>query len=125
MPVSDVVRSRDFYTALGFAVKAKYSGEESTCFVVTEQISLMLSHAEKFKHFIDKVVATPAASEMILSFECDSEAQVRALVEKALSLGVRKVNEFDDNEFMFSGAFEDLDGHLWDLFWMKPPANEK
>jgi predicted lactoylglutathione lyase len=22
--------------------------------------------------------------------------------------------------FMFSWGFEDLDGHMWDLFWMNP-----
>lgn len=79
----------------------------------------MLSNAEKFKVFIDKKVAEKETSEVILSLACESEAEVRRIAEKALELGARKVNEPDDNEYMFSWAFEDLDGHLWDLFWMK------
>jgi predicted lactoylglutathione lyase len=42
------------------------------------------------------------------------------MTEMALSLGARKLNEPEDHGFMFSWGFEDLDGHLWDLFWMNP-----
>jgi predicted lactoylglutathione lyase len=42
------------------------------------------------------------------------------MTEKALSLGARKMNDPEDHGFMFSWGFEDLDGHLWDLFWMNP-----
>ena len=64
-------------------------------------------------------MADKSSSEVILSLACESEAEVRRIAEKAFELGARKVNESEDNEFMFSWAFEDLDGHLWDLFWMK------
>ena len=80
----------------------------------------MLMNHEKFKSFIDKDVAAENSSEIILSFECDSEEEVRSLAEKAVSLGARKINGPEDNDFMYSWAFEDLDGHLWDLFWFKP-----
>ena len=39
-------------------------------------------------------------------------------VNKALELGAKKISEPEDQGFMFSWSFGDLDGHLWDLFWM-------
>lgn len=34
--------------------------------------------------------------------------------------GARKISEPEDIGFMYSWNFEDLDGHIWDLFWMEP-----
>ena len=61
-----------------------------------------------------------SSSEVILSLGCESPDEVRKLAEAAFALGARKVNEIDDKGFMISWGFEDLDGHLWDLFWMDP-----
>jgi uncharacterized protein len=119
MPVADVARSREFFLALGLAVNEQFSGQDNVCLVVNPSISLMLMDHEKFAGFIDKKVATKETSEMILSFSCGSEDEVRAITEKALSMGARKINDPEDSDFMFSWAFEDLDGHLWDLFWIK------
>jgi predicted lactoylglutathione lyase len=92
---------------------------DNVCMVVNPTVALMLMNHEKFKSFIEKDVAAKSSSEVILSFACDSEEEVRILAEKAISLGARKINGPEDNDFMYSWAFEDLDGHLWDLFWMK------
>jgi hypothetical protein len=119
MPVQDVARSKEFFMSLGFGVNEQFSGSENVCVIVNQNISLMLMDHDKFSSFIDKKVAPKDASEMILSFSCESEAEVRSITEKALELGARKVNDSEDTDFMFSWAFEDLDGHLWDLFWLK------
>jgi predicted lactoylglutathione lyase len=119
MPVQDVARSREFFSALGFSANEQFSGAENVCMVVNSNISLMLMNREKFTSFIDKDVASKSASEIILSFACESEDEVRSISEKAISMGARKVNGPEDNDFMYSWAFEDLDGHLWDLFWLK------
>ena len=119
MPVLDVAKSKEFFLDLGFSVNEQFSGEDNVCIVVNPQISLMLMKHEKFAGFIDKEVADKSSSEIILSFECESSEEVRAITERAFSLGARKINEAEDTDFMFSWAFEDLDGHLWDLFWIK------
>jgi predicted lactoylglutathione lyase len=119
MPVADVSRSREFFLALGLDVNEQFSGEDNVSIVVNPSISLMLMNHEKFVGFIDKKVASKDTSEMILSFACGSEDEVRAITEKALSMGARRINDPEDSDFMFSWAFEDLDGHLWDLFWIK------
>lgn len=120
MPVQDVARARGFVEALGFIANEDFSGPDNVCMVINSSISLMLMNHEKFGSFIDKKVATRDSSEIILSFACGSADEVRTLAEKAFAMGARKINEAEDNDFMFSWAFEDLDGHLWDLFWIKP-----
>jgi uncharacterized protein len=30
-----------------------------------------------------------------------------------------------DHGFMYGWSFKDLDGHLWDVFWMDPSALEQ
>jgi hypothetical protein len=120
MPVADVARSREFFTQLDFTVKEEFSGPDNVCMIIAPSVAVMLMNHEKFKGFTNKETAPKNSSEVILSFACDSAEAVRSLSEKAISLGARKINEPDDNDFMFSWGFEDLDGHLWDLFWMKP-----
>ena len=119
MPVEDVLRSKEFFISLGFTVNEQFSGPDNVCMVINPSTSLMLMNKEKFRTFIDKELAPKSTSEIILSFSCESENEVRTITQKALSIGARKINEPEDSEFMFSWAFEDLDGHLWDLFWMK------
>jgi predicted lactoylglutathione lyase len=119
MPFSSVERSTEFFRSLGFSVNEQFTSADSACIIISPTIMAMLSNSEKFQLFIDKKMTDKSASEVILSLACESEAEVRRIAEKAFELGARKVNESEDNEFMFSWAFEDLDGHLWDLFWMK------
>ncbi len=119
MPVADVTKSRNFFEELGFSAKEEFSGADNVCMHINQNIFLMMMNHEKFKGFIDKEVAPKNSSEMILSFACDSADDVTRLAEKAFSMGARKLNEPEDSDFMFSWGFEDLDGHLWDLFWMK------
>jgi predicted lactoylglutathione lyase len=119
MPVQDVAQSKEFFSTLGFSANEQFSGPDNVCMVVNSTISLMLMNHEKFSSFIDKDVAPKTSSEIILSFSCGSAEEVRTITEKAFSLGARKINDAEDTDFMFSWAFEDLDGHLWDLFWIK------
>jgi predicted lactoylglutathione lyase len=120
LPVVSLKKSVDFFTQLGFTFNAQFTDETSTCMIVNEQIYVMLVEHAKFAAFIHKPIAPATSTEAIFGFSCDSPEQVRELAEKAFSLGARKINEAEDHGFMFSWGFEDLDGHLWDLFWMNP-----
>mgnify|MGYP000520582926 FL=1 len=120
LPVANLKRSVDFFTQLGFTFNAQFTDETSTCMIINDTVYVMLLEKEKFQGFIDKPIADPSTTEAILAFACESTDEVRALSEKAIELGARKVNDPQDMGFMFSWGFEDLDGHLWDLFWMNP-----
>jgi predicted lactoylglutathione lyase len=120
LPVASLKKSVDFFTGLGFKFNAQFTDETSTCMIVNDTVYLMLIEHEKFSSFIDKPIAPSTSTEAILAFACESADEVRELSEKAFALGARKVNEPQDMGFMFSWGFEDLDGHLWDLFYMNP-----
>lgn len=120
LPVENLKRSVGFFTELGFKFNAQFTDETSTCMIINDTVYVMLLEHSKFQGFIDKPIAPSTSTEAILAFACESPDEVRQLSEKAISLGARKLNEPEDHGFMFSWGFEDLDGHLWDLFWMNP-----
>lgn len=120
LPIENLKRSVEFFTALGFKFNAQFTDDSSTCMLVGENIYVMLLEHEKFSSFISKDIAPKTSTEAILAFGCDSPEQVRSLTSKAIELGARQINPPEDLGFMFSWGFEDLDGHLWDLFWMNP-----
>jgi predicted lactoylglutathione lyase len=118
LPVVSLKKSVDFFTQLGFKFNPQFTDETSTCMIVSETIYVMLVEHAKFSAFIDKPIAASNTTEAIFGFACESKDEVLTLAGKAIELGARKVNEPVDMGFMFSWGFEDLDGHLWDLFWM-------
>jgi len=42
------------------------------------------------------------------------------MLTNALAAGAKEANEPQDHGFMFGRSFEDLDGHIWEIFWMDP-----
>ena len=120
LPVAKLTRSVDFFSALGFEFNPQFTDETSTCMLVNDKVFVMLVEHEKFAGFIKKKIAPSDTTEVILSWSCESPEQVREVAEKAFTLGATQVNDPEDHGFMYSWGFEDLDGHLWDLFWMNP-----
>ena len=120
LPIENLKRSVEFFAGLGFKFNEQFTDEQSTCMLVGENIYVMLVEHTKFKGFMKKPIASKDVIEAILSLSCDSPEEVKSLAEKAFALGGKQVNEMEDHGFMFSWGFEDLDGHLWDLFWMNP-----
>lgn len=120
LPVKSLAKSVEFFTELGFKFNPQFTDETSTCMIINDTVYVMLLEHSKFQGFIDKPIAPSTSTEAILAFACESPDEVRQLSEKAIAMGARKINEPEDHGFMFSWGFEDLDGHLWDLFWMNP-----
>ena len=120
LPIENLKRSVDFFSALGFTFNPQFTSEDSTCMIIGENMYSMLVEREKFSTFIEKPIADKSTVEMLISLSCESSDKVRELSEKAFSLGARQINDAEDHGFMYSWGFEDLDGHIWDLFWMNP-----
>lgn len=119
MPVADLPKSRTFFEALGFTFDEQFSGDHAACLNIGPNIRAMLGTHATFGGFIDKPIADKSTNEVIISLECESADVVTQLSEKAFAQGARRVNDPEDQDFMFSWGFEDLDGHIWDLFWLK------
>ena len=50
----------------------------------------------------------------------DSRKAVDDLVGKAVAAGATTPNAAKDYGFMYQHGYQDLDGHLWEVFWMDP-----
>ena len=119
LPIADLQRSIDFFSALGFAFNPKFSNEDATCLVISEHIQVMLLTTPFFAGFTKKPVADAhAATEVLLALSCETRDEVDALVAKAVAAGAATPMPVQDHGFMYQHGFEDLDGHLWEVFWM-------
>ena len=120
LPIMNLKQSTDFFSGLGFTFNKQFTSDDTTCMIIGNNIYAMLCEEAKFQGFLAKPIADPGTTEVFISLSCDSKEEVTRLAEKAFELGGKKVNESEDHGFMFSWGFEDLDGHVWDLFWMDP-----
>jgi predicted lactoylglutathione lyase len=125
LPVKDLPRSIDFFTRLGFSFDERFSNELATCMVVGPNIHVMLLTEPFFQGFIgDKQIADAHRStEALICISCSSRAQVDGMVAQAAGAGGRIPRPPQDHGFMYGHAFEDLDGHVWELAFMSgvPP----
>ncbi|ESJ26285.1 MULTISPECIES: VOC family protein [Cupriavidus] len=123
LPVKDLDRSVDFFTRLGYRFDPKFTDRNATCMIVSDQIYVMLLVEEFFRTFTGKAICdTGSSNEVILALSMDSRAAVDDMVSKAVAAGARTPNEPKDYGFMYQHGYEDLDGHLWEVFYMQPEA---
>jgi len=123
LPVADLKRSVEFFEKLGYAFNPDFTDEKATCMIVGENIYAMLLVHDFFEGFIDKPLCDATqATEVLVALSCESRAEVDALVAKALDAGGKAPRPAQDLGFMYSQAFEDLDGHIWELVYMEPGA---
>lgn len=119
LPVSDVQRSMDFYTALGFTNNPQFSDEQGKCMVWSDSIFLMILSHDKFLSFTNKPIAdTKTNIAALLSLSLESTDAMNAMMEKGLAAGGTEPTELRDYGFMQQRTIEDFDGHTWELFYM-------
>jgi predicted lactoylglutathione lyase len=122
LPVKDLNRSVAFFTALGFSVDPRFTNDSATCMIVGENIFVMLLIEPFFQGFIKKDICDARKStEVLVCLSCESRTEVDELVAKAVAAGGTLPRASEDHGFMYSHAFEDLDGHIWELVYMAPP----
>jgi hypothetical protein len=126
LPVKDLDGSVDFFTKLGFTFDARFTDETATAMIVNEQAVVMLLVESKFKEFTKKeLVDATGQTEAILALSAESREDVDGFAGTALEAGGSPANEPLEMGFMYGRSFQDLDGHLWEIFWMDPSALEQ
>ena len=123
LPVQDLERSMAFFKKVGFDFNAKFTNDEAACMVIGEAMQAMLLTHEKFGEFTKKSIADAGSStEVITALGCASRADVDRIADRALEAGGTPAREPKDHGFMYERAFEDPDGHIWEVFWMDESA---
>ena len=121
LPITDVARTRAFYTALGFEVNENFSNENAVAIILGDNQFAMLLKREFFQTFTQLELADPAKYvQCLLAIQFDDRKDVDTIVETALANGGGEPHPPEDMGFMYQRAFSDPDGHGWGPFWMNP-----
>lgn len=123
LPVKDLPASIAFYKALGFEQNPQFSDDTAACMVWSESIYAMLLTHAKWRTFTERPLPAPGTLGVMLALATDSRDAVNTMNTTAAAHGGKAdANPAQDLGFMFSRAFTDPDGHLWEPFWMDPAA---
>jgi len=121
LPVKDLNRSKEFFSALGFRVNPQFTNENAACLVISEDIYAMLLVEKFFQTFTPKGIADASqTTEVINALSVESRSRVDQLADAAFLAGARPVNPPQDYGWMYGRSFQDQDGHLWEVGWMDP-----
>jgi len=119
LPVSNLAKSMDFYSSIGFTNNPQFTDETAACMVLTDEIYVMLLTHNKFAQFTSKVIID--AKTIIGVINCisvDSVEEVNSMAEAALKAGGAEPIPAKDYGFMQQRSFEDPDGNAWEVIYM-------
>ena len=123
LPVADVAKATAFYEAIGMVRDPMFSGDHASAMEWSDAIRVMLLNKAFFSTLTNKrIVDAHEATSVLLALSRDSRAEVDEITEAALAAGGRQLHEPEDEGFMYSRAFEDLDGHGWGPVYMDMTA---
>lgn len=120
LPVADVDKAREFWTKLGFKFNEQFSDRKAACLVVSDLACVMLLQDEFFHGFHD--TAPHTGTEILIALDARDRAEVDELCDKAAAAGATHTGQrVEDGPTgpMYSRAFRDLDGHIWEVFHME------
>ena len=123
LPVRDLRRSVEFFTKLGFEFDPKFTDEQATCMIVSEEAFVMLLVEKRFQDFARRPICDASRStEGIFALTAGSRAEVDELVNAALAADGTRAADPMDLGFMYGWSFYDPDGHHWEVFYMDPAS---
>jgi len=120
LPVKDLNKTKKFFSKLGFTFNPRFTDQNAVCMIIGENIYAMLLVKKFFKTFTaDKEISdTKRTTEVLNALSVDSRDAVDEMIEKAIDAGGREFRKAQDYGWMYGRAFEDLDGHIWEVFYM-------
>lgn len=123
LPVKDLDRSVEFFTKLGYTFDPRFTNESATCMIIGESNFIMLLVEKFFQTFTPKEIADAnKTTESIICLSAESREDVDSLITKAVAAGGKTYRDKEDHGFMYSNAYSDLDGHLWEIMYMDVDA---
>ena len=126
LPVKDLNKTVEFFTKLGFTFNPQFTDENATCMIVGKDIFVMLLVEKFFKTFTKKEISdTTKNTEAIVALSAQSREEVDQMIDKVLGAGGREARDPQDHGWMYGRSFEDINGHLWEIFYMDESAMKK
>ena len=129
LPVKELNKSVEFFTKLGFTFNPQFTDENATCIIVGENMFVMLLVENFFKTFTKKEITDTAKNTgAIVALSAQSREEVDQMMNKVLEAGGKELGapQFQEEfAWMYGRYFEDLNGHLWHIFYMDESAMKK
>ncbi len=125
MHVKDLAKSKAFFEQIGYSFNPQFSDENAACLVISDTIYCMLLTTGHMERFIPKgksIADATTTTETLLALSCDSKDAVNRIYDKAIVAGATECRPAEDHGSMYARSFNDLDGHIWEVFWMDPSA---
>jgi uncharacterized protein len=122
LPVKDIVKSREFFTKLGFTFHPRHkdSNDAAGLIIGESNLMVMLFPEDTFKKFAKNAISdTTIATEVLFSIDAESRDEVDELIKKAIHAGGIAFSEPEEQDgWMYGAGFSDLDGHRWNVLYM-------
>jgi uncharacterized protein len=119
LPVKDLPRSRKFFEGMGYSFNPQFSNDQGACLVLGEHSFAMLLTEPFFSGFTPKPIGDAhKTTNGLVALSCTSREKVDELVKLAVAGGASTPKPANDHGFMYQHGFHDLDGHVWEVFWM-------
>ena len=119
LPIKDLNKTMAFFSELGFSFNQMFTNEKAACMILNEKANVMLLHESFFKTFIKKEISDAhKTTEVLLAIMLKTRDEVNRFVDKAISMNAVEAREPQDFGYMYSRAFSDLDGHIWEVGYM-------
>jgi predicted lactoylglutathione lyase len=120
LPVKDLGKSVDFFKGLGFTFDPRFTDEKATCMIVGSDCYVMLLVEGFFRGFIPGKEISDAAknAEVLVALSAGSRKDVDGMISKAVAGGGSEYRKAQDLGYMYSRAFQDINGHLWEVIYM-------
>jgi predicted lactoylglutathione lyase len=123
LAVKDLKRAMDFWKAVGYSFNPQFTDDTAACLVFGDDAYAMLLIHEKFREFSPNPICdTSKHTEALIALSCESKDDVAEKMKRVLAAGGKRFTEPKDYGFMVQDSFQDLDGHVWELFYMDPNA---
>lgn len=119
LPVTDLKKSMEFYTRIGFTNNPAFTDDTAACMVLSEEIYVMLLTHSKFSEFSNKkIIDAKTGIGVINSISVDSLEEVNTMADAALNAGGSEPSSPKDYGFMQQRSFNDQDGNHWEVLYM-------
>jgi uncharacterized protein len=120
LTVSDLEKSKQFYETIGATINPQFTDENAACVVFNDQFYAMLLTRDFMTRFTTKeIIDAHSSVQALFAVSLESKEAVDSLLDKVVAAGGKETRS-EDLGFMYSRDFEDLDGHIWEAFWMNP-----
>ena len=119
LPIKDLNKTKEFFTKIGFKFNQKFTDENAACLILGENIFSMFLIEKFFKRFTKKEISNyKSNAEVINALSVNSKKEVDEILNKVIKAGGKEPRETQDHGWMYGRSFEDIDGHLWEVFFI-------